>query len=187
LVIFNRFGPVFISRISSLSHQLTMLLKTSFPLCRLVVLVIVVSVATAGQLGCSNSGVKLGKVTGKVTLAGSPLPDALVTFTPTTGGSPSTGRTESDGTYKLNFSRKMDGAMVGEHTVIISTYQPAMEDPPTPEVPEKVPFKYREAETALKATVKSGSNKLDFDLENGPLQPAASKKKGKSAQAVACY
>ncbi|HEY2412079.1 MAG TPA: carboxypeptidase-like regulatory domain-containing protein [Pirellulaceae bacterium] len=164
-----------------------MLLKTCFLPSRLVLLVTVVAVGAAEQVGCSSGGVKLGRVTGKVTLAGAPLPDALVTFTPTTGGSPSAGRTASDGTYKLNFSRKLDGAMLGEHTVTISTYQPAMEDPPTPEVPEKVPFKYREVETALKATVKSGSNKLDFDLENGPLQPAPSKKKAKSAEAPTCY
>lgn len=164
-----------------------MLVKTRVSAGRIVVLIIVVAIAATGQIGCSSGGVKLAKVTGKVTLAGAPLPDALVTFTPTTGGSPSTGRTASDGTYKLIFSRKLDGAMVGEHIVTISTFQPAMEDPPTPEVPEKVPFKYREEDTALKATVKSGSNKLDFDLENGPIQPPVSKKKAKAAEAPTCY
>jgi hypothetical protein len=144
-------------------------------------------IAISGLSGCNKAGVSLGKVTGKVTLAGAPVPDALVTFNPTAAGSPSTGRTAADGTYKLNFTRKIDGAMVGEHTVTISTYTPALEDPPTPEVPEKIPFKYREGESVPKATVKSGSNKLDFDLENGPIQPTVSKKKAKSADAATCY
>jgi len=129
------------------------------------------SAALAGQWGCSSGSVKLAKVTGKVTLAGAPLPDALVTFTPTSGGSPSVGRTSSDGSYSLEFSRKMKGAMVGEHTVSISTEQPALEDPPTPEVAEKVPFKYRDPENLPKVTVKSGSNKLDFNLDAGPIEP----------------
>src|SRR6476660_3270518 len=141
-------------------------LKLCYQPKRIVLFLTVVSIVAAVQVGCGGGGAKLGKVTGKVTLAGAPLPNALVTFNPTSGGSPSAGRTAADGTYSLLFSHKVNGAVVGEHVVIISTYQTAMEDPPTPEVPEKVPFKYREIETpALKATVKSGSNKLDFDLE----------------------
>jgi hypothetical protein len=162
-------------------------LKICFPPSRLVILVTVVSIGAAGQVGCSSGGIKLGKVTGKVTLAGAPLPDAIVTFTPTSGGSPSTGRTASDGTYGLLFSRKMNGAVIGEHVVTISTYQPAMEDPPAPAVPEKVPFKYRESETALKATVKSGSNKIDFDLESGPIEPPPPPKTKAKRSATGCY
>jgi len=41
--------------------------------------------------------------------------------------------------------------------------------PPRPEVPEKVPYKYFKA--LLKATVKSGSNVINFDLEPGPVDP----------------
>lgn len=164
-----------------------MLSMTCSSTSRLTLLFSFVLIAAALQLGCDSGGMKLGKVTGKVTLAGAPLPDALVSFNPASGGSPSMGRTASDGTYSLVFSRKVNGAVVGEHVVTISSYQPAMEDPPTPEVAEKVPFKYRETETALKATVKSGSNKLDFALDSGPIQPPAGKKKAKSADAPSCY
>ena len=148
---------------------------------------ILVPLLLTAVAGCGGSGVKLGKVTGKVTLAGAPLADALVTFNPTSGGSPSAGRTAADGTYRLNFSRKIDGAIVGEHTVTISTLVPALEDPPTPEIPEKVPYKYREGDDLLKATVKSGSNKIDFALDSGPIQPPAGKKKAKAAEAPTCY
>jgi len=110
-----------------------------------------------------------------------------VTFNPVSGGSPSVGRTGTDGSYALNFSRKIDGAMVGEHTVIISTYRPALDDPPTPEAPEKVPLKYREGDQLLKATVKSGSNKLDFALEAGPVELSPAAKKKAKAVEVICY
>jgi len=162
--------------------------KSCFTTGRRVLFAPLVLLLGTGFAGCSGSGIRLGKVTGKVTLAGAPLPDALVTFNPVNGGSPSAGRTSADGTYKLNFSRKIDGAMVGEHTVIISTYQAALEDPPTPEVPEKVPFKYREGDDLPKATVKSGSNKFDFTLESGPIQPPPPPKGTKKKAAdVICY
>src|SRR5262245_28331881 len=114
--------------------------------------------------GCGGPGVKLGRVSGKVALAGQPLPDAVVMFAPVNGGSPAIGRTSSDGSYTLVYSKKISGALVGEHTVTISTFQEPLDDPPTPEVPEKVPFKYREGEDLPKVTVKSGSNTLDFNL-----------------------
>jgi hypothetical protein len=138
--------------------------------------------------GCGGSGAKLSKVTGKVTLGGQPLADALVTFSPS-GGSPSAARTGPDGTYTLIYSKGINGAVVGEHTVTISTFQPAMEDPPTPAVPEKVPFKYREEENPQKVTVKSGSNNLDFSLEAGPIDPpppAKGRTKSKAGD-IRCY
>jgi hypothetical protein len=164
-----------------------MLFHSNFRVSSRLIATITACLTIAGIAGCNQGGANLGKVTGKVTLAGTPLPNALVTFTPTNGGSPSVGRTLSDGAYNLNFSRKLDGAVIGEHTVSISTYVPALEDPATPEVPEKVPFKYRESEQLPKVTVKSGSNKLDFALENGPIQPPAGRKKAKSPDAPSCY
>lgn len=148
----------------------------------------ILSLLSLACYGCGGSGAKLGKVTGKVTLGGQPLADALVTFSPT-GGSPSAGRTAGDGTYTLIYSKRINGAVVGEHTVTISTYQPAMEDPPTPAVPEKVPFKYREEESPQKVTVKSGSNTLDFSLEAGPVDPpppAKGRTKSKAGD-IRCY
>ena len=172
----------------SSNQRITMLSNLCFGANRVGVAAIAACLAIAGLGGCGGGGVKLGKVTGKVTLAGAPLPDALVMFNPVGGGSPSAGRTASDGTYKLNFTKKQDGAMVGEHTVTISTYTPALEDPPTPEVPEKVPFKYREGDGVPKVTVKSGSNKIDFALESGPVQPPPPPKgQKKKAAEVVCY
>lgn len=146
--------------------------------------ILVITLTAMGA--CRNTGVKnkLGRVTGKVTLGGQPLPDAMVMFSGIQGGSPSAGRTDASGTYKLVFSRGIEGAEVGSHTVTISTFQPGNNDAktPTPDVPEKVPFKYRDEATAQKAEVKSGSNVLDFALEPGPIEDpkeAAEKAKAK--------
>ena len=142
--------------------------------------------------GCSNTGVKnkLGRVSGKVTLGGAPLADALVMFSGIQGGSPSAGRTDATGTYALVFSRNINGAEVGSHTVTISTYQPATDDPPKAEVPEKVPLKYRDPDgkDALKAEVKGGSNTIDFALEPGPVEaPKEKGKKGPTKGPIVCY
>lgn len=116
------------------------------------------------------------------------MANALVTFQPREG-SPSAGRTNADGTYALIFSKGVNGAVIGEHTVTISTYVPEAEDPPTPAVPEKVPFKYREGDELLKATVNSGSNKLDFTLEPGPIDPPPPSKGRTKSKAgdIRCY
>ena len=160
----------------------------------LILAILIVTLAVTG--GCQKTGVKnkLGRVTGKVTLGGQPLPDATVMFSGIQGGSPSAGRTDSTGTYTLVFSRGIYGAEVGTHTVTISTFQLGGEDPKTADVPEKVPFKYRDEATALKAEVKGGNNVLDFPLEPGPVEDpkeaaekAKSKGKKKVKPAGVCY
>jgi len=124
------------------------------------------------------------KVTGTVTLDGKPLADARITFAPT-NGSPSSGHTDAEGKYNLIWSaqggRTIEGAQIGEHGVTISTLQfgdPSTK-PPKPEVPEKVPYKYRTESGQLKATVKAGANEIDFKLEPGPVEPPQAKGKTK--------
>lgn len=115
--------------------------------------------------GCGGPG-NVGTVTGTVTLDGQPLPDALVTFTPTGEGSPSAGRTDSNGVYKLMYTREAEGAELGDHTVRITTYSQGNPDgdPPVAATPEKVPSKYN-VKTELKVTVTKGSNTHDFPLD----------------------
>ncbi len=124
-----------------------------------------------------------------MTLGGQPLADAMVTFSGIEGGSPSTGRTDSSGNYTLVFTKGVNGAEVGSHIVTITTAKAANDDPPTPEVPEKVPLKYREGPGVLKAEVKRGSNTIDFPLEPGPVEaPKPKAEKGKKIRGpVPCY
>lgn len=113
-------------------------------------------------VGCGNKD--LGGVYGTVTLDGSPLEEAMVTFTPVEGGRPAAGRTDADGNYELVFSRDDEGALIGEHFVSISTYNVVPgEDDQDKVIPERVPAKYN-VNSELKETVDAGSNKIDFDL-----------------------
>jgi len=127
------------------------------------------------QAGCGTKGPdNVGRVSGKVTLEGQPLPDALVTFAPVNqGGSTALGKTDAGGHYKLNYSPGVDGAEIGENRVSISTYDEGApdSDPPRPKVLEKVPFKYN-VRTELVRDVKKEDNTFDFELKNdGPIVP----------------
>jgi hypothetical protein len=119
--------------------------------------------------GCSSgsSAPPLGDVTGKITLNGTPLPDATVEFQPAQGR-PSMGVTNAQGEYRLSYTGSEKGALPGQHTVRITTArsqsggeggQPLIEARP-----ELVPETYND-QTTLTADVKAGSNVIDFPLE----------------------
>ena len=115
------------------------------------------------SLGCGDSN--LGEVSGKVTLDGAPLPDAMLVFTPVAGGRPAAGRTDSQGEYQLVYSRDEEGAMLGEHVVEITTGDEIVnEDDTVTQVPEKVPAKYN-ANSELRAVIEAGENEFNFDLK----------------------
>lgn len=122
----------------------------------------------SGFTGCGGSDENLGEVYGVVKLDGQPLPDATVQFQPQGGGSPSAARTDSSGNYTLRFSRDAEGAVIGTHTVRITTYQAGDPDadPPKTKVAEKVPVTYNR-NTELTKEVTSGSNEINFDLQSG--------------------
>jgi hypothetical protein len=126
----------------------------------------------AALVGCGGPG-NVGRVTGKVTLDGQPLPDAMVTFSPTkAGGSSALGKTDSTGAYTLSYSAGVSGAEIGENRVTISTL---------PQGKEQVPMEYN-TQTKLKAEVKAGANSFDWDLKGGgpiysPAPPPGKKKK----------
>jgi len=123
--------------------------------------------------GCNPEKLpSLGRVSGTVTLDGQPVADANIMFEGAKSGEPpSLGKTDASGKYELYYSRKHKGATVGEHGVIITTYQPASDDNPQSKR-ESIPAKYN-AKSELKSTVKRGQNKVDFDLKAGSeiIQP----------------
>jgi len=125
--------------------------------------------AIALPLALSGCGEAHPSVTGKVTLDGSPLADAIVSFMPENEeGIPAFGRTDREGHYTLHESSEAGGAVVGKYTVRISTFREGQPDadPPIPPVKEKVPPRYN-VETELAVEVKEGENVFDFDLESG--------------------
>jgi hypothetical protein len=128
--------------------------------------IVSVVVAMAGMAGCNSGPVAppLGQVKGKVTLDGKPAAGMSVIFEPTDGRS-STGLTDKDGLYTLDFGPGHKGAMLGKHKVRMTknidadpAALAAAKGPPQP-----IPVRYND-KTTLEADVKSGENEFNFDL-----------------------
>jgi hypothetical protein len=75
--------------------------------------------------GCGQA--KTVKVAGVVTLDGKPLGGATVTFTPVGDGRPASGRTDTDGSFRLTTFRSDDGALPGEYKVLVVVEKEAEE------------------------------------------------------------
>lgn len=122
-----------------------------------------IMVAAILLAGCSGSDI--GRVSGTVTMDGSPLPNANVEFFPQPTGRPSTGVTDKDGKYELTYTREAMGAKVGEHRVQITTAgMGPSEGGYGGNSKETVPARYN-VKSELTAKVESGSNKHDFQLD----------------------
>ena len=114
-------------------------------------------------LAWSPAGTPLGHVRGRVTLNKRPLSQATVEFTPVNGG-PSYGITDRKGRYQLKYLPGKPGAMIGEHTVRITTYDWLTEKKGQKrEIPEVVPDRYN-VESTLTALVVRGSQHIDWVL-----------------------
>jgi hypothetical protein len=68
--------------------------------------------------GCGTSPT-LVPVTGILTHGGKPVPNAGIRFVPE-NGRPSTGQTDEEGRFTLNYDREHDGAVVGKHKVWVT-------------------------------------------------------------------
>ena len=113
--------------------------------------------------GCSGKNENLSEVTGVVTLDGQPLPDAVIVFSPTAGGTTSYGRTDNDGKFRMLFRDNVYGAWIGENVVRITTFDlPANGKPGKKEL---VPNVYNTKSTT-KVTVAAGQNTHNFELKS---------------------
>lgn len=117
--------------------------------------------------GCGRAPDHVGRVWGRVTLDGQPLPNATVVFSPKTAGSQSLALTDTNGEYSLLYSSHVRGAEPSEHRVTISTFTEGDPDgdPAVARVAERVPFKYN-LRSELTATVNRGDNAVNFDLDS---------------------
>jgi len=133
-----------------------------------LVLAIVASLAAPG---CGRSGPELAPVSGKVTYNGKPVPRGTITFsTDDPKGRNATGVIGPNGTYILQTEEPGDGAQLGEYRVSIAAHEDDVVldyVPAKPVLPKRlIPEKYENPDTSdLKATVKSGSNDIPFDLK----------------------
>ncbi len=117
----------------------------------------------SGCFGGAGDRPDTGTVTGVVTLDGSPVEGATVTFQPTEGR-PSAGVTDSSGKYVLMYSIDVEGAKVGQHTVTISKEDQKFDDDgELIQSNETLPSQYNQ-DSELTKEVKSGENTIDFAL-----------------------
>ena len=123
--------------------------------------------------GCGSSRDDLHAVTGVVTLDGSPVPNATVSFLPEYGkGRAAVGMTNKRGRYRLRYLKDQSGAKQGKYKVTISTWVPSkptkgVDAVSIPEIPETIPARYSVGDaTTLTATVEEGDNSIDFRLHS---------------------
>lgn len=144
----------------------------------------------AGCSGGDENRVSVYPVTGKVTMGGAPVANAIVTFSPQNKQPVAIGRTDSNGQYSLTTYDPNDGAAAGDYVVLVAktgSSSPAETEQDMHQAlnsgesaeaamhagaQEKessgslLPEKYGSAGSSdLAATVtESGDNKFDFDL-----------------------
>jgi hypothetical protein len=114
-------------------------------------------------------------VAGRVVVDGLPLTRGSVTFVPERGRG-STGTLDAEGRYRLSTYAPGDGAVAGDQTVVISSFEPlAAADPgsgadmiDTP-VRWLAPQKYSDPATSpLRFSVQpGGTNRADFEIDTG--------------------
>lgn len=135
--------------------------------------------------GCGDAGkdrAKVFPVTGTVTRGGKPIENAQVAFISPDAARNATGQTDAQGKFKLTTFEPGDGAIKGDHVVIVSkaaggaapsgpmtpeqmTKMAAGGQMVTPKADESIPAKYTDPKTStLKVTVK-GEGKDDFPLD----------------------
>ena len=146
-------------------------------------LVLFASAAVLSGCGGDPSKPKLGRVSGTVTYNGKPVTRGVVSFVPIGGPGATTGQSaageiNSGGSYTLTTFDPGDGAVLGEHNVLVQSREenPALEGKgmPIPDakgqvnIPQAkslVPEKYATTEKSpLKFTVKEGSNVINIEL-----------------------
>lgn len=133
--------------------------------------------------GCGRGLPRTAPVSGTITLDGKPLAGVAVSFVNATAPRFGIATTDAAGRYVLTTFTAGDGAVVGEHKVVILCSPRAVlptdqQGLPTPDAYKMlakanaaatksptVPLTYASAEkTPLRAIVKAGPNQFDFDL-----------------------
>lgn len=132
--------------------------------------VLLASLLSVSAWGCGGPAdlPDLGRVSGTVKLNGEPLPDATVEFTPEAKGRGSIATTDANGFYMLKYTNDYNGAVVGKHTVRITTATAGHSGEGgagREGTPERVPPQYNSASDLIR-DVKSGSNTFDFEIES---------------------
>ena len=130
--------------------------------CTAIFLASIIALAVGG---CGESDTV--KVTGTVTYDGAPADQAEILFTPKVGR-PASAVVDSQGKFVLSTSSEGDGAVPGEHTVVVFDYYPAGKAPPMGgNAPTRYPANYGNPEQSpFRATVERGkTNDFLFEMK----------------------
>jgi len=147
----------------------------------------IVSLVLVGCSGGSSTDRKpVFKVSGKITMSGGPVANAMVTFSPKQKQPVAIGKTDTNGQFKLTTYDAGDGAAEGEYVVLVSKSTasapagPVGHDPSKPHTPPAhqqltaaqsteagLPEKYSQISgSGLLAKVeKGGKNQFEFELK----------------------
>ena len=119
--------------------------------------------------GCGGNNKKTAVVRGSVTYNGKAVPSGTISFIPEEGRS-ATGEIRPDGSFTLTTYRKGDGAILGQHKVVIVAMEDNANRLPearSPLPPSIIPVKYTSLATSdLRADVKDQENTINFKLED---------------------
>ena len=120
-------------------------------------------------VGCGNSGeFPTYPAGGKVTFSdGTPLTQGWVTFESTDPGRAvsARGQLQSDGTFTLGTFEPGDGAIEGEHRVLVAVPTPEGDDPVAMRAPPLIDPKFSRFETSgLEFTVSDDGAKNQFEI-----------------------
>jgi hypothetical protein len=130
---------------------------------------VALALAAVVVAGCGGNDKKTAVVRGTVTYNGKAVPNGTISFIPADGRS-ATGEIEPDGSYTLTTYRKGDGAILGQHKVVIVAMEDMSNRLPearNPLPPSIIPVKYTSLATSdLRADVKDQENTFDFKLED---------------------
>jgi len=124
------------------------------------------AVLLAFVTGCSggNSYPKTAPVKGVLMYQGKPLADASVSFIPT-GGRPASGTTNANGEFELTTFVQGDGAIPGEHHVLVQKFAQPTSDQLYAEAKFAIPKKYSAVKTSpLRENISKEGN-VDLRIE----------------------
>lgn len=141
-------------------------------------LLIVTTLSACG----SSDGLDRVPIMGLVTVEGTPLPGAVLSFTPANGtpGLGALGTSDEAGKFEVVSSRQDDaGIPPGEYTVRVSRLAmpdgtPVPPDAPDADYPgskESVPAPYSSADSPLKVTISPAGGEIQVDIPAKLLEP----------------
>jgi hypothetical protein len=134
-----------------------------FPLSRQSVLAALPVIAALSGCG-SSSSVGTVPVTGKIVFNGEPVADANVFFIPAQGPR-ATGTTDAAGLFALTTITPKDGAIEGDHLILVEKSVPTKPDDPYSPRKSVIPAWYNSPmESNLRKKVEKGQRN-DFTLE----------------------